>query len=112
MTPHAQQVEDDLVELQALLNTLGVETKEQLIQKRPKLSAGYLLGTGKIEEIKERAHHFGATLVVIDHPLTGPQTRNIEKMTQCRVLDRSAVILEIFARHAQTNHAKTQVEIN
>ena len=111
VTPHSQQVEDDLVELRALLETLGVETKEQLIQRRPKLSAGYLLGTGKIDEIREIAGRLGATLVVIDHPLTGPQTRNIEKITKCRVLDRSAVILEIFARHAQTNHAKTQVEI-
>lgn len=101
----------DLNELEALLKTLGVETVGREIQKRQKLSPSHLIGTGKAEEVADLVHQTEAGLIVIDYPLTGPQIRNIEKLTKCQVLDRAGVILDIFARHAKTNEAKTQVEI-
>lgn len=94
-----------------LLSTLGIGCCAKIVQKRQRLSAGLLLGSGKVEEICQLAKDHGATHIVIDHPLTGSQSRNIEDLTTCRVMDRSAVILEIFARHARTKEARTQVEI-
>ncbi len=94
-----------------LLNTLGIGCCAKVIQKRQRLSAGLLLGSGKVEEICQMAKDQGATHIVIDHPLSGSQSRNIEEMTACRVMDRSAVILDIFAKHAKTKEARTQVEI-
>ena len=103
--------EDDLQELTGLLETLGVEVAGRVLQKRQKLTAKCLIGPGKVEEVRELAEALGCKLVVFDHQLTPPQIRNIEKMTCCEILDRTGVILEIFARHAQTSLAKTQVEI-
>jgi len=106
-----QQLGEDLDELAALLQTLGVITGGRIIQKRQRLTAKCLLGTGKVEEIATLAKEVGAKLVVFDRPLSPPQVRNIEEMTGCEVLDRAGVILDIFAKHARTNQAKTQVEI-
>ena len=107
--PH--DLADDLDELESLLKTLGIETVDRVIQKRQKLSASTLVGQGKVEEIAEIAEAKCCNMVVFDRPLSAPQIRNLEPMTKCAVLDRTGVILEIFARHAQTNEAKTQVEI-
>lgn len=103
--------EDELDELESLLNTLNIKASGRVVQKRHKLSASHLLGMGKVEEIKNLADQTGAGLVVIDHPLSGPQVRNLEKITNCQVLDRAGIILDIFARHAKSKQAKTQVEI-
>jgi GTP-binding protein HflX len=107
----ADKISEDLDELESLLATLGVEVERRIIQKRHKLTAATLLGTGKVEEIKDFAEAYHADLVVFDRALTPPQVRNLEKMTNRRVMDRTGVILEIFSRHARTNQAKTQVEI-
>lgn len=107
----AQALNDDLDELTRLLETLHVAVKGRVVQRRQKLTPKCLLGEGKVEEIKQLAEGTGAGLVVFDHPLSGPQVRNLEQMTGCEVLDRTGVILEIFARHARTTQAKTQVEI-
>ncbi|MFK7827558.1 MAG: GTPase HflX [Oligoflexales bacterium] len=104
-------LEDELDELESLLNTLNIKASGRVIQKRHKLSASHLLGIGKVEEIKNLADQTGAGLVVVDHPLSGPQVRNLEKITNCQVLDRAGIILDIFARHAKSKQAKTQVEI-
>ena len=101
----------DLNELESLLKTLGIATLGREIQKRQKLTASHLIGTGKVEEISAQADRLNAGLIVFDYELSGPQMRNIEKSTSCQVLDRAGVILDIFARHAKTNEAKTQVEI-
>ncbi|MEZ4741932.1 MAG: GTPase HflX [Bdellovibrionota bacterium] len=105
------QVNDDLDELESLLETLGIRTEGRVVQKRSRLSSSHLLGKGKVEEIKEIAEEAHVGLIVFDHPLTGPQVRNLEKLIGRQVLDRSGVILDIFAKHAKTNQAKTQVEI-
>jgi GTP-binding protein HflX len=102
---------DDLDELESLLITLGIKTNARVIQRRQKLTAKCLLGEGKVDEIRLMAETVGAKLVVFDRPLAPPQVRNLESMTGCEVLDRTGVILEIFARHARTTQAKTQVEI-
>jgi GTP-binding protein HflX len=101
----------DLNELESLLKTLGIKTLGREIQKRQKLTASHLIGTGKIEEISHQAEDLDAGIIVFDYELSGPQIRNIEKETSCQVLDRAGVILDIFARHAKTNEARTQVEI-
>ena len=104
-------LDDDLDELEALLSTLGFSTVARVIQKRHKLIAKSLLGEGKVEEIASMVQDQGAKAVVFDRHLSPPQVRNLEKALCCEVLDRTGVILEIFARHARTNQAKTQVEI-
>lgn len=104
-------LQDDLSELEALLTTLGVATVGQIIQKRPKLTPSCLIGTGKVQEIRDLAKEKRATMVVVDRQLSPAQVRNVEEMTGCQVLDRAAVILDIFAKHARTNAAKAQVEI-
>jgi GTP-binding protein HflX len=102
---------DDLAELEALLTSLGIVTVGQMIQKRVKLTPSCLIGTGKVEAIRDLARERGASYVVVDRPLSPPQVRNLEEMTKCKVMDRSGVILEIFSQNAKTNAAKTQVEI-
>src|SRR6185436_4274881 len=97
--------------LEQLLETLRVKVLGRVVQRRQKLNPKCLLGEGKVEEIKVMAQELGAALVVFDRPVSAPQVRNLEKMTNCEVLDRTGVILEIFARHARTTQAKTQVEI-
>ena len=106
-----KEVLDDLRELSSLLHTLGVKVVGEVIQRRQKFSAHSLMGSGKVEEIHNLACDLEASAVVFDKPLTGPQIRNLEKMIGLPVLDRSAVILEIFSKHARTAQAKTQVEI-
>lgn len=110
-TEDSKVLQDDLAELEALLITLGVVTVGQIVQKRPKLTPSCLMGTGKVQEIRDLAKERGATMVVVDRPLSPPQVRNLEEITGCQVLDRAAVILDIFAKHARTNAAKAQVEI-
>ena len=107
----SEKVQEDLDELQSLLETLGVPVEARVCQKRHKLIAKTLLGTGKVEEIKEVAESTCADLIVCDRPLSPPQTRNLEAMTGLTVMDRTGIILEIFSQHARSNQAKTQVEI-
>lgn len=104
-------IESDLRELEQLLATLKIPVVSRVLQKRQKLTPNCLIGEGKVEEIAALAKRDGVKLVVFDRPLSGPQVRNLEQMTGCEVLDRTGVILEIFARHARSAAAKTQVEI-
>lgn len=106
-----EKLNEDLNELDSLLKTLGIIVHDRIIQKRHRLTAKTLLGTGKVDEIKDMAEARGAELVVFDRPLSPPQVRNLEEMTCKIVMDRTGVILEIFSKHARTNQAKTQVEI-
>lgn len=106
-----EQTRSDLDELTSLLETLGISSCSRLVQKRFKLSPGHLLGIGKVHELAEMVKHHKARYVVIDHVLTGAQVKNLEKVLCCEVLDRSTVILDIFAKNAKSKEAKTQVEI-
>ena len=105
------EVREDLKELGSLLKTLGIEVCGEVVQRRQKFSPHSLMGKGKIEEIHNLACDLEVEVVVFDKPLSGPQVRNLEKMIGLPVMDRSAVILEIFSSHARTSQAKTQVEI-
>lgn len=103
-------VEDEsLNELDRLLTTLGVETAHRVMAPVRKIVAGTYFGTGKLDEIRESGGD--ADLFVIDVELTPRQMQNIEKILGKPVLDRNAIILEIFSRHARTSEAKTQVEL-
>lgn len=106
-----QILSDDLDELQRLLSTLGIKVHGRVIQKRQKLTPKCLIGEGKIEEIKLLADNKGAAMIVFDHVLSAPQVRNLEKMTDKEIFDRTGIILQIFSRHARTAQAKVQVEI-
>lgn len=102
---------DDLDELEQLLATLKIKVLSRVVQRRQKLNPKCLIGEGKVEEIRQQADDLGAGIVVFDRAVSAPQMRNLQEMTGCEIFDRTGVILEIFARHARTNQAKTQVEI-
>ena len=102
---------DDLDELTQLLATLRIQVGGRVVQKRQKITPKCFVGEGKVEEIKQLAAATEAGMIIFDRQLSGPQVRNLEEMTNCAVSDRTGIILEIFARHARTTQAKTQVEI-
>ena len=101
-----------LRELRELLRTLGVEAGDEYVQNKSQLEAATMLGSGKLLEIADEAKREGSKILVFDFELTASQIRNIKKITNLDVIDRSMVILEIFAHHARTNEARIQVEIS
>ena len=108
----SQQTNASLRELRELLRTLGVEAGSDFVQNKSSLEAATMLGTGKLEEISFAAKAEGSQLLVFDFELTASQIRNIKNITGLEVIDRSMVILEIFAHHARTSEARLQVEIS
>lgn len=106
----AQTVEY-LDELAFLAETAGAETLRKFMQKLPNRDPKTFVGKGKIEEIAEYARARGANLIIFDDELTGSQIQNIEKATKVKTIDRSDLILDIFARRAKTAQAKVQVEL-
>ena len=102
---------DSLEELAALTSTAGGEVVERLIQVRPRLDPATLVGKGMVENLRStcRTHHID--LLILDEELTPTQQRNLEDAIQVRVIDRAALILDIFALHARTAEAKIQVEL-
>ncbi len=97
----------DVDELEGLIRALGGEVVQRIVQKRRAFSPSTYLGRGKLSEIDREK----ATLIVAYHPLSSSQKRNIEEITGLPVIDRTEVILEIFARRARTKEAKLQVEL-
>ena len=104
-------IRSSLEELQRLIETLGGKVVETCVQKRTKPSPATFIGRGKAEELKKSVKEHRCTLVAFDDELTGGQQRNLEKLMDCRVVDRTGVILDIFQRHARTKEAKNQVEL-
>lgn len=104
-------LEVDLSELEALLDTLGIKVLKKVVQKRQRPAADLLLGSGKVDEIRELAEQLECDLVVFDRGLSAQQNRNLEDHLCRKVMDRPSVILDIFAKHAKTKQAKLQVEI-
>src|SRR5690349_5496195 len=102
---------DDLSELEELLRTAGVAVIGELVQHRETPHPNLYLGQGKVEELKELIARSDANLVVTDDELSPRQERNLEKALDLPVLDRTAVILDIFASHAHTAEGKMQVEL-
>ena len=98
-------------ELEFLAETAGAITKHRILQKLPYPNPKTYVGTGKIEEIKQYIKAADIDLVIFDDELSPSQLRNIERELECKVLDRTILILDIFASRAKTFHAKTQVEL-
>jgi GTP-binding protein HflX len=101
---------DPFSELRALSETAGARVVGELIQKRSKPHMRTYLGKGKVEELAHLVKTVDATLIIFDHDLSPAQIRNIEQETECKVIDRSELILDIFANRATTHMAKLQVE--
>jgi GTP-binding protein HflX len=100
-----------LDELQFLAETAGAITEKKFLQKLPMANPRTYVGSGKLEEIKGYIQENEIELVIFDDELSPSQLRNIERELQCKVLDRTILILDIFASRARTSHAKTQVEL-
>ncbi|NNF44259.1 MAG: GTPase HflX [Phycisphaerales bacterium] len=102
---------DPFRELRALTATAGAEVVGELIQKRRKPRGRTYLGKGKVEELAQLAKATGATLVIFDNDLSPAQVRSLEEVVERKIIDRSELILDIFANRATTHAAKLQVEI-
>jgi len=102
--------EDSVDELKELADTAGALTVGRLIQKRAAVQAGTYIGKGKIEELKELIEETGATGIICDDELTPAQMKNLESALETKIMDRTMLILDIFARHATTAEGKLQVE--
>jgi GTP-binding protein HflX len=100
-----------LKELGRLADTAGAQVVDQILQKRLQPDSSFFIGRGKAEELRERCAVFEADLVIFNDELTPVQVRNLEQILNCRVLDRTNLILDIFAQRAQTNEGKLQVEL-
>ncbi len=106
-----QKVNDYLDELEFLAETAGAFGEKRFIQKVDKPNPKTYIGTGKLEEIKAYIKEQDINLVIFDDELSPSQLRNIERELECRILDRTNLILDIFAQRAKTAYAKTQVEL-
>lgn len=102
---------DSLDELHELAESAGAKIEGSLLQVREALDPATLVGRGKLEEIRTEANSRDVPLVIVDHDLTPVQLRNMEKGTGCRVIDRTQLILDIFATHAHTREGQLQVEL-
>ena len=100
-----------LNELAELARTCGVEVFDAIVQYRPQPDPKFMVGKGKLSEIGLRATQIGANLLIFDHELTPAQVRSINNFTGLKVLDRTQVILDIFARRAHSREGKIQVEL-
>ena len=103
--------EDSVTELAELVKTAGATVVGTLIQKRETIHPGTYVGTGKVAEIAELLEHTGATGIVCDDELSPAQLKNLETMLNTKVMDRTLIILDIFAARATTSEGKIQVEL-
>lgn len=102
---------ESMEELAALADTAGAEVIDTLTQSRDKPDLRYYIGTGKLEELKAAIASLNANLVIFDSELTPSQTRNLEGELGAKVIDRTELILDIFAQHAHSREGKLQVEL-
>jgi GTPase len=109
--PTRLDAEESHAEFRELLLSAGGEVAAELLQRRPRPDPATLIGSGKVEEIAAVAASTNADLVLFDHDLSPTQLRNLESALPCRVLDRTQLILDIFARHARTREGQLQVEL-
>jgi GTPase len=103
--------EESLEELKALADTAGAAVEETVIQARPAPDAATLIGSGKVEELSNLVARLKADVVLFDSELTPTQQRNLENALHCKILDRTQLILDIFARRARTREGQLQVEL-
>ena len=107
----AGEVQESLEELSELAQTAGAIVAGTGTQKVEKLNAGTFIGSGKAEEFAQECKALAVDTIIFDDELTGAQTRNLEKIFECKILDRTALILDIFAQRARTREGKLQVEL-
>ena len=100
-----------LDELEELVKTAGAVTVAKVIQKREKIHSGHYIGKGKMEEIKMMIQTYDASGIVCDDELSPAQMKNLEQMLQTKIMDRTMVILDIFASRAMSKEGKIQVEL-
>ena len=103
--------EESLAELRALAESAGARVVGEILQRRDRPDPATLVGAGKLEEIAGAAASVDADVLLFDHDLSPSQQRNIEKIIERRVIDRTQLILDIFARHARTREGQLQVEL-
>jgi GTP-binding protein HflX len=107
----AQMAENSLAELKALAETAGSQVLEGLIQRRDKPDPSTYIGSGKVEELRKVVVATGADTVICDGELSPSQLRTLEEKVKVKVVDRTALILDIFAQHAKSKEGKAQVEL-
>ena len=105
------EAENSLEELTRLADAALLITVKHVIQSRDRIDSAFFIGKGKVEEIKKQSKKLNADLLIFDNDLSPAQMRNLEDKTEMRILDRSALILDIFSRHARTRTAQVQVEL-
>ena len=110
-TRENEDVQDSLDELEELVETAGAQTVGRVVQSREGIHPGYYVGTGKLEEIQMAVRALDATGIVCDDELSPSQMNNLERELECKVMDRTVVILDIFASRAKTSEGKIQVEL-
>lgn len=103
--------EESIMELAALCETAGADSVAEIIQQSDKLNPATYVGSGKTQEIRDTAERLEADIIVVDDSLSGVQVRNLEEITGFPVIDRTVLILDIFARNAKTAEGKLQVEL-
>ncbi|HXU70608.1 MAG TPA: GTPase HflX [Polyangia bacterium] len=106
-----EEADARLVELKELCRTAGVRVLDVVTQKRQQVDPKYVIGKGKIEDVVTRALQNDATMLVFDHDLNPAQARTVSDATELKVIDRTMLILDIFAQHAQSRDGKLQVEL-
>jgi GTP-binding protein HflX len=106
-----EEAGDSMEELAGLAAAVGAEVAGKIFQNRPRANPGRFLGEGKMEEVRELKKELGAGLVIFDHNLTPTQQRNLEDDLGPKVIDRTQLILDIFAQRARSNEGKLQVEL-
>lgn len=106
-----EQIEEHLDELELLTDTAGAETVFKVLHEKSKPDPAYFIGKGKAEEIAQLIELNNIQLIIFDDDLNPTQVRNLEKLFERKILDRSGLILDIFASHAKTREAKTQIEL-
>lgn len=107
----ASCLDESLVEFRELARSAGADIAGEFVQRRDRPDPATLIGKGKLQEIKGAVASVNADLVLVDHELSASQQRNIEDAVHARVIDRTQLILDIFARHARTREGQLQVEL-
>ena len=107
----AKDAENSLAELKLLAETAGSEVLDAMIQRRQRPDPATYIGSGKVDELKAAVEATGADTVICDGELAPSQLRNLEDRTKVKVVDRTALILDIFAQHAKSSEGKAQVEL-
>lgn len=105
------EIKDSLAELEDLVSAWGGETVGNVVQIVAQYTAATLLGSGKVQEIRDMVEESAASVVIVDHTLTGVQGRNLQEAIGVPVKDRNQVIVDIFAQRAKTFEGKLQVEL-